>query len=796
MKDEGKTREQLVDELIETRRRIAELEALETEWRETEKALRESERHYRLLAENASDIIWTADKNLQLTYISPSIERHSGYTPEEMMGMTLEQSYTPASVEAIMKAFEEEMSLEKTWVEGQPTSRVLEVEAYNKDGSTDWIETHVTVLRDQDGNMTGMVGVTRGITERKQAEEELKAAQEYARSLIDSSLDMIISADQNRRIVEFNVAAQNTFGYSKEEVLGKQVDIIYADPAQASNVREAVLKTGQFSGEIVNKRKNGETFPSYVAASAMEDKDGKFLGVMGISRDITERKQAEEALQESEERYRAIFEQAADSIVLVDADTGALVKFNDRAHEDLGYTREEFEKLKIGDFEVIESAEEVARHTEKIVRQGADTFETKHRTKGGEIRDVQVSCRAISIRGRDFVQSIWHDVTERKRVEELRESEGKYSALVEQAVDGIIIAQDGVLKFANRAHAEMTGYTVEEMEGMPFLDTVAPELRDVVAQRFGSRMAGEQLSPVYETKVRCKDGTVREVEARSRTIQYQGRPADLSTVRDVTERKRMEQQLKEYSENLERMVEDRTRELEDAQEKLIRAEKLAAIGELAGGLGHELRSPLGVIKFSADFLKTKLGDTADEKVRRHLNLLEKQVDACDKTVADVLDFSRPSKLNIEEVDMNQVVQEVVQASTLPRNVEVSTSLADNLSPVIADAGQMGRVLSNLVTNAVQAMPYGGRLTLSTVQRGGFVEVRVADTGVGIPEEKLDKIFEPLFTTKPKGIGLGLAIVKTLVDRQNGTVEVESQVGKDTTFTVKLPIAGGEVRSHE
>jgi PAS domain S-box-containing protein len=135
-------------------------------------------------------------------------------------------------------------------------------------------------------------------------------------------------------------------------------------------------------------------------------------------RELAERKQAEEALRESEERYRAIFEQAADSIVLIDGETGALVEFNDRAHESLGYTREEFGKLKIPDFEIVESPEEVAKHIESAIKKGADTFETKQRTKSGEVRDILVSARAISVHGRDFVQGIWRDVTERKRAEE------------------------------------------------------------------------------------------------------------------------------------------------------------------------------------------------------------------------------------------------------------------------------------------------------------------------------------------------------------------------------------------
>ena len=149
----------------------------------------------------------------------------------------------------------------------------------------------------------------REIEERKRAEEELRAAQGYAQSLIDSSLDMIISVDENRRIVEFNLAAQNTLGYSKAEVLGKHVDMLYADPAEGLNAHETVLETGQFTGEIINKRKNGETFPSFLAASAVEDENGKFLGVMGISRDITARKRMEEKQHELYEQERKLRQQ-------------------------------------------------------------------------------------------------------------------------------------------------------------------------------------------------------------------------------------------------------------------------------------------------------------------------------------------------------------------------------------------------------------------------------------------------------------------------------------------------------
>jgi signal transduction histidine kinase len=181
----------------------------------------------------------------------------------------------------------------------------------------------------------------------------------------------------------------------------------------------------------------------------------------------------------------------------------------------------------------------------------------------------------------------------------------------------------------------------------------------------------------------------------------------------------------------------------------------------------------------------------EPQIKEALAILEKEVTRSDRIIADLLDFSRPGQASIITVDINRIVQEVVQRTTPPQNVEMSTSLQGNLSPALADAHHLERVLSNLVSNALQAMPDGGKLTVTTKEKDSLVEMAVTDTGVGIPEENLDKVFEPLFTTKVKGVGLGLALSKALVERQHGTLEVDSEVGKGSTFTLTLPMGGKE-----
>jgi len=253
----------------------------------------------------------------------------------------------------------------------------------------------------------------------------------------------------------------------------------------------------------------------------------------------------------------------------------------------------------------------------------------------------------------------------------------------------------------------------------------------------------------------------------------------------------LEQSLKQYSEQLEEMVKERTRELEEAQDKLVRSERLAAVGELASGVGHELRNPLNVIKSCIYLLNMTLADKADEETISTLKLLDQQVDISNKIVTDLLTFTRVRPPSLEQVDFHNLIRESLSRIRVPEGIKVVTNFDGQSPKVLVDAEQIGRALANIVSNALQAMDGKGVLRVNTGIDEGYAWVKFEDTGCGIPEENLDKIFEPLFTTKPKGIGLGLAITKRLVEQNNGVIEVTSQVGKGTTFAVKLPLCKEE-----
>jgi len=253
----------------------------------------------------------------------------------------------------------------------------------------------------------------------------------------------------------------------------------------------------------------------------------------------------------------------------------------------------------------------------------------------------------------------------------------------------------------------------------------------------------------------------------------------------------LEQSLRIYYEQLEEMVEKRTRDLEQVQGKLIRSERLAAVGELASGVGHELRNPLNVIRNCAYLLHMGL-DEEEEEAKNTLAVLDKQVDIANRIVTDLLDFTRIKSPSLTEVNLNSLVKESLSWVVVPKGVNVIANLGGKAPHAMADSEQIGRAFANIISNAVQAMNGKGELRIKTVAKDGLALVTFEDCGCGISEENLSQIFEPLFTTKPKGIGLGLAITKRLVEQNHGVIEVTSQLAKGTTFTIRLPLAERKV----
>ncbi|MFQ5714407.1 MAG: ATP-binding protein [Candidatus Scalinduaceae bacterium] len=232
-------------------------------------------------------------------------------------------------------------------------------------------------------------------------------------------------------------------------------------------------------------------------------------------------------------------------------------------------------------------------------------------------------------------------------------------------------------------------------------------------------------------------------------------------------------------------------QLKEAQEQLVRTEKLAAVGTLASGVSHELRNPLSAIKNAVFFLKRKLSNKEspdiDARVIQFLDIMDKEIDRSSKIINDLLGFARVTALSKVPSDITVVVNEAMSRAKMAENIKVSKNLPSNLPMVMIDANKIGQVFINMIENACQAMPDGGELKISTRESKSFIEIEITDSGCGIPEKAIKKIFDPLFTTKPKGIGMGLAVCHGIIEKHHGTINMKSQEGIGTSILIKLPL---------
>jgi PAS domain S-box-containing protein len=387
---------------------------------------------------------------------------------------------------------------------------------------------------------------------------------------------------------------------------------------------------------------------------------------------------------------------------------------------------------------------------------------------GDEIESMADSFNTMTSNLKRMVEELKHEISERKRAEEaLRESEQWLSTTLRSIGDAVIVTDaKGLVTLMNPVAEDLTGWDETEAVGKPLEDVlnIINEQTGELAENPVARVLreGVVVGLANHTVLIAKDGTKRPISDSGAPMRdEEGNVIGTVMVfRDITELKQLEEQL-------------------------VRKEKLATIGQLASGVGHELRNPLGVIGNSAYYLNMKLKD-ADEKVRKHIEILQREVHRANRIISDLLDFSRVSPPALETCNVNSIIKDTLADLKLPENISLETQLNDELPGILVDPDQIRQVFLNLSSNAVQAMPEGGRLEIKTGVKDDFAEIMLRDTGEGIPKEHLQKIFDPLFTKKAKGIGLGLSIVKGIVEGHKGTIEVESEVGEGTTFTIKLP----------
>ena len=787
-----------------------------TERKRAEESAERSEERFRLLFEYAPDAYYLNDLTGTFVDGNKAAEEMTGYKKEELIGKNfLRLNLLPPM--QILKA----AALLRKNVLRRPTGPD-ELTLNRKDGQQVTVEIRTFPIKI--GNQALVLGIARDVTERKRTEQELAASQAQFQGILDGASDAIISIDEKQQITLFNQQAERVFGYQAREVLGQPLTGLL--PVQfrenhGSHVEKFAAEdaTQRRMGQVLElsgRRKNGEEFPVEVTISKLPLKGMQVL--TAIVRDITERKQAERELEQTKERLELVV-QAGPAVTYTakaSGDYGATF-ISENITAQLGYSPQDFtddSKFWASNIHP-DDAERVFAELPALFEKGHHTHEYRFRYKDGSYRWMHDELRLVrSGNGQpDEIVGFWVDVTERKRAEQaLRLSEQKYRNLFESANDPILIfePETETILAANAQACETYGFSPDELVG-----TSLKRLTKDVAR--GEQQLAELVERgtyrAFETVHFRKDGSEIEILVNSSVITYEGKKAVLSINRDVTERKQAEKEIRRLNEELEQRVVERTGELRESEEQLRQAQKMEAVGQLAGGMAHDFNNLLMVMRGYGELMLNRLD--ANDPLRRNAEEIQKAAERATALTQQLLAFSRKQVLQPKVLDLNAVVTDVEKMlrRLIGEDIELTAVLDLALGPVKADPGQIEQIILNLAVNARDAMPQGGRLTLKTANvtldqayvrqhmgatPGPYVLLAVSDTGVGMDAETRSHIFEPFFTTKGagKGTGLGLSTVYGIVKQSGGYIWVESAPGRGTTFEIYLPLVKEAAASGE
>ena len=439
-----------------------------------------------------------------------------------------------------------------------------------------------------------------------------------------------------------------------------------------------------------------------------------------------------------------------------------------------------------GDWEAVQAACATAWQTGHPARFAAQLV-----TRGDEPTWAQWCATAQQEPERRLYVMGCHLTQQRPAVHRVAAQQARLEAIMQTAVDGIVlIDQQGLIQALNPAAERLFGYAASELIGCNVKRLMPPpycDEHDDYLARYLQTGQPKIIGIGREVVGRRRDGSLFPMDLAVSEVAVDDGLWFTGIIRDITDRKRAEMELNELNEQLERRVEERTRELKALQAELVRQERLATIGRVSGGIAHEIRNPLNAIKTSAYFLLNARRPSL-EKTREHLERIDRQVDVANHVVTALSEFARLPQPTLQRVELRQAWLEALQHTAIPAGIQTSLHVADDAARVLADPQQILIAFRNLIRNAVDAMPNGGILQITCERRDERVVVSVADSGVGIPAENLERIFEPLFSTKTRGIGLGLAITRAIVERNGGPLSVTSQLGYGSTFVVELNFA--------
>ncbi len=721
----------------------------------------------RAVAEGTTDAVFVKDRAGKYLFFNPAAARFVGRPVADVLGRDDTALFDPDSARVAMANDRKVMA-----------SGAVETaeEVLTAAGVTRTFLATKGPYRDGAGAAIGVIGISRDITDRKRAEERAV----LFRTLVDHARDGIEVIDPDTgRYLDVNERACQTHGYTRDEYL--RLNVSDLNPAvtegnwaaTVAGHRREELRTVELS----HRRKDGSLFPVEVNLNFIR-LDREYL--VAVVRDITDRKRAEER----SVLFRALVDQATDSIEVIDPETGRFLDVNERACVAHGYTRDEYLRLSVSDIDPVVAERGWAATMEHRRTNHLQTFEGRHRRKDGSVFPVEVNRTFIRL-DREYLVAVVRDITDRKRAEAaLQAAQRRLEQVIASSPSVLFtltVADDRIrgVSWTSDTLRDLFGYPPEAATGTAWwVENIHPDDRERAVERAEAELFDRGRSSV-EYRFRHADGTHRWTRCDVRLVRdTAGRPVEaVGSWSDVTQLHLIEEQFRQ-------------------------AQRMEAVGRLAGGVAHDFNNLLTVINGFGEVVLDRLPPVDPSR-----ELLREVVRAGGRAATltrQLLAFSRKAIIEPRPLDLRAAVADVEKMlrHIIGEDIRLAIATDPAVGPVLADPGQIEQVVLNLVVNARDAMPRGGHLTIEVrdaeldaayarahpeARPGPHVVLAVTDTGCGMSAETAARAFEPFFTTKGEsGTGLGLATVHGIVKQSGGHVAVYSEVGRGTVFKVYLP----------
>ena len=757
----------LKQKVIDLERKLKEYEG-----RGSQQDIQEVTKRLEKIAEMGDDGIIVFDKNYQIEFANTVASELIGYSKERLVGMDFRHLLSERDI-----GYLDQMHSE---VETDESKRVCtEMEVLTQKGLKWDAEVCITIAKMEKGGVK-TYAYLRDITERKRMGREIREATKRFEKIAEMGEDGIIVFDEDSRIEFANQRAAEIIGLPKDQILGREFFSLIGK--RDEEFLEEMVMRGEGLGQKVCTEMSIQTPQDQVKATEVciaptRSDDGR-IKTYAYIRDITERKKFEKELKESEEKFRNLFERVRHGL-FISSKEGKFMDCNQALLEMVGYQdKEEFLKIDIAK-DLYVNPEDRKTFQRLIEQHGfVKDLEVEFKKKNAEKITVLLTAHVKRDEKRGVIgyEGLNIDISERKRMErELKEATEFLMKLIESSVDGIIVTNTkGDILMFNRGAENILEYKADEVVGkMNIRSIYEPGVAKEVMEKLRSPDyggVGKLTSfPIFH---RRKDGELIEGDL-SASIIYDEKGKEIASVgifKDLRERLRIE------------------RELQKTQQALLQSEKLAAMGRLTSQIAHELNNPLYGIMNTLELLKTEI--SPESKRRKILELSLSETQRLAEMLRNMLSFSKPEEEKRRPIKMNELIEGillVMEKQMRESNIKVETFFDDEIPEVMASTNQMRQVMLNMLKNAKEAMPKGGTLTVKTSKEVNKVLIHIQDTGVGIPEEIRDKIFEAFFTTKQKvkGVGLGLSVCYGIIKDHGGEIKVESEEEKGTTFTISL-----------